>query len=74
MPIANFRRNHVILGQRVLNRWPGDLSFRREERLGRLARSRDPLAIVAARVRSLPSIKQELLRRSAAHNIEKGIR
>jgi hypothetical protein len=49
----------------------GDWSFRREERLGRLARSRDPVAIIAARVRSLPSIRQELLRRFAAHNIER---
>jgi len=37
------------------------LRFRREERLGRLARACDPLAIVIERgVRLLPAVEQEL--------------
>ena len=42
------------------NQLLGDLPFRSEQRLGRLARSGDPLAIIAARVRLLA--KQDLLR------------
>jgi hypothetical protein len=37
------------------------LSFRCEQRLGRLTRSGHPLAIIAARMRVLPSAKQDLL-------------
>jgi hypothetical protein len=46
----------------VRNRWPADWRFRCKQRFGRLARSGDPLAIIAARVGLLLSAKQDLLR------------
>jgi hypothetical protein len=57
--------------QRVQNWLLGDLSFRREERLGRLACSRDPLAIIAARVQ-VSSAKQDWLRSVDPFAIGKG--
>jgi hypothetical protein len=43
------------------NQLLSDLSFQCEQRLGRLTRSGHPLAIIAARMRVLPSAKQDLL-------------
>ena len=60
---------HAWFARRLLGPWGvrsqllGDLQFRREQRLRRLTRSRDPLAVISARVRVLPSAKQDLLRR-----------
>jgi hypothetical protein len=47
----------------VGDRWLGGLLFRREERLGRPARGRDPLAIMTAKVGLLlPVVEQGLPR------------
>jgi len=41
-------------------RWLGGLPFRREERLGRLARAFDPFTIITPRgVRLLPVVEQQ---------------
>ena len=63
-------REHARLPRGSLGRWRGvrsrwldGLRFRREERLGRLARARDPLSIIAARgVLLLPMVEQGLPR------------
>jgi hypothetical protein len=50
------------------------LPFRREERLGRLARARDPLTIIAARgVMLLPMVEQELSRLFGYSRIEASV-
>jgi hypothetical protein len=48
----NARLPREVLGRwrGVRDRWLGGLPFRREERFGRLARARDPLKVIAARV------------------------
>ena len=53
--------DRVVSWRRVRTRWRADRWFRREQGLGRLARSGDPLAGVAARVRLLVLAKQGLL-------------
>jgi hypothetical protein len=53
-----------LLGWRVVrNRRRADRPFRGEQRFGCLARSGDPLAIVAARMWLVLSANQELLRK-----------
>ena len=52
----------------------GELLFRREERLGRLARARDPLAIITARVvLLLPVVQQGLPRLFGYARYRRGI-
>ena len=69
---ARFARR--LVGQRgVRNQLLGNLPFRCEQRLGCLTRSCHPLAIIAARVRVLPSAKQELLRKVGPFATSKGI-
>ena len=59
---ARFARRLIGRRQGLRNRLLGDLRIRCEKRLGRLACSRDALAITAARMRPSPSVKHELVR------------
>jgi len=59
---ARFARRLIGRRRRVRDRLLGGLPFRGEERLGRLARSRDPLAIIAGKVRLLSWVRHDLAR------------
>jgi hypothetical protein len=53
----------LVARSRVRNWWLADWWFRCEQCFGGLARSGDPLAIIAVRMRLLLSAKQDLLRK-----------
>jgi hypothetical protein len=61
--VAGTRGSHAdwSAGGESENQLLSDLPFRCEQRLGRLTRSGHPLVLIAARMRVLPSPKQDLL-------------